>query len=121
MTDCPFELPAEHRPPGGRHPEAPDPVPYIASPMLIEAVNLAIHLDRPLLLEGEAGSGKSQLARHVAATLGLPFHFWPVRSTSQAQDGLYSYDAILRLHDVHLAQLPGRRVGVKRHPQQPMN
>ncbi len=121
-TDCPFELPAEHRSPDGRrHPDAPDPVPYIASAALIEAVNLAIHLDRPLLLEGEAGSGKSQLARHVAATLGLPFYFWPVRSTSQAQDGLYSYDAILRLHDVQLAQLPGRRAGTKRHPEQPLN
>jgi MoxR-like ATPase len=79
-------------------------VPYIASDELIEAVNLAIHLGRPLLLEGEAGSGKSQLAHHVAHTLGLPLFTWMVRSNSAAQDGLYSYDAILRLHDVHLVQ-----------------
>jgi len=99
-----FQLPIERRHPNGRHPQAPGPVPYIASDELIEAVNLAIFLNRPLVLEGEAGSGKSQLAHHVAHSLGLPFHPWAVRSTSRAQDGLYSYDAILRLHDVHLAQ-----------------
>lgn len=86
-----------------RHPDAPDaPEPYVASEGLIEAVNLAIYLRRPLLLEGEAGSGKSRLARAIAYELGLPFYPWHVRSTSRAQDGLYSYDAIRRLHDVHL-------------------
>jgi MoxR-like ATPase len=96
-------------------------VPYIATPELIEAVNLAIFLNRPLLLEGEAGSGKSQLARHVAHHLGLPLFTWLVRSTSSAQEGLYHYDAILRLHDVHLAQLSGRGAKGKRDPQRPLD
>jgi len=74
-----------------------------------------------LLLEGEAGSGKSQLAKYVAYSLGLPFYAWLVRSTSSAQDGLYSYDAILRLHDVHVAQLPGQKPVAKRDPQDPMH
>jgi MoxR-like ATPase len=116
-----LQLPAEHRHPDGRHPDAPGPVPYRASDELIEAVNLAIFLDRPLLLEGEAGSGKSQLAWHVAHRLGLPLFHWPVRSSSNAQEGLYSYDAILRLHDVHLAQLKGLGAGDKRDPQNPMD
>ena len=120
-TPNPFELPLDRRPPTGGHPDAPGPVPYIVSEALIEAVNLAIHLNRPLLLEGEAGSGKSQLAKYVAYRLGLPFYLWPVRSTSSAQDGLYSYDAILRLHDVHLAQLPGRQPTARRDPQEPMD
>ncbi|WP_216644676.1 hypothetical protein [Candidatus Thiodictyon syntrophicum] len=82
----PFDLPAERRPPGGRHPDAPKgPVPYIATAELIEAVNLAIFLNRPLLLEGEAGSGKSQLARHVADVLGLPFH--PTSSSRPTPSG----------------------------------
>ena len=120
--EFPFQLPPEHRHPEGRHPDAPKgPVPYIASDELIEAVNLAIFLNRPLLLEGEAGSGKSQLAWYVAHRLGLPLFRWPVRSGSNAQEGLYSYDAILRLHDVHLAQLQGRGAADRRDPQDPMD
>jgi len=122
MSDkSPFDLPPSRRCPGNRHPDAPGLVPYIASDELIEAVNLAIHLNRPLLLEGEAGSGKSQLAKYVAHSLGLPFYPWLVRSTSSAQDGLYSYDAILRLHDVHVAQLPERVQAAKRDPQDPID
>ncbi|UBF27482.1 MoxR family ATPase [Kovacikia minuta CCNUW1] len=74
--------------------------PYIANEELIQAVNLAIYLRRPLLLEGEAGCGKTRLAAAVAHELGLPFYRWDVRSTSKAREGLYEYDAILRLHDV---------------------
>ncbi|WP_295458817.1 MoxR family ATPase [uncultured Thiodictyon sp.] len=123
MTDeCPFDLPLERRPPGGRHPDAPPgPVPYIAADELIEAVNLAIYLNRPLLLEGEAGSGKSQLATYVAWRLGLPFYPWLVRSSSHAQDGLYGYDAILRLHDVHVAQLPGDPTKRPRNPERALD
>lgn len=89
-----------------RHPDAPhEPEPYIAEPELVQAVNLAIYLKRPLLLEGEPGCGKTRLARAVAYELGLPFYPWYVRSTSKAQEGLYSYDAIRRLHDVHTFQL----------------
>lgn len=88
------------------HPDAPQfPEPYIASDELTEAVNLAIYLKRPLLLEGEAGCGKTRLARAVAYELGLPLYTWYVRSTSKAQEGLYDYDAILRLHDVQIQQM----------------
>lgn len=86
-------------------PGVPDkPEPYLAEPELIRAVNLAIYLRRPLLLEGEAGCGKTRLAKAVAHILGLPYYRWDVRSNSKAQDGLYEYDAILRLHDVQIQQ-----------------
>jgi MoxR-like ATPase len=78
--------------------------PYLPSDGLRDAVNLAIFLERPLLLEGEAGSGKSRLAYAVAYELGLPLFVWSIRSTSKARDGLYTYDAVLRLHDVQLQQ-----------------
>lgn len=94
--------------PGDAHPDAPKtPEPYIAADELKEAVNLAIYLQRPLLLEGEAGCGKTRLARAVAYELGLPFYAWPVRSTSKAREGFYEYDAILRLHDVQVQGRPG--------------
>ena len=79
--------------------------PYIPDSDLIKAVNLAIYLRRPLLLEGEAGCGKTRLASAVAYELGLPFYRWDVRSTSKAQDGLYRYDAIRRLHDVQVQKI----------------
>ena len=79
--------------------------PYIAPDELIDAVNLAIFLRRPLLLEGEAGCGKTRLAIAVAYELGLPFYRWDIRSTTKAQEGLYEYDAILRLHDVQTQKL----------------
>lgn len=78
--------------------------PYLPDKGLIQAVNLAIFLRRPLLLEGEAGSGKSRLAHAVAYELGLPLYIWTVRSNSKAKDGLYHYDAVLRLHDVQVKQ-----------------
>jgi MoxR-like ATPase len=85
------------------------PEPYVASAALVDAVNLAIFLRRPLLLEGEAGCGKTRLAQAVAYQLGLPFFKWNVRSTSKVAEGLYTYDALLRLHDVQTAKakLPG--------------
>lgn len=76
------------------------PEPYLpASQNLIDAVNLSIFLGRPLLLEGEAGSGKSRLAYAVAYELGLPLKVWPVRSSSKVEEGLYQFDAIRRLYD----------------------
>ncbi|MCZ2207668.1 MoxR family ATPase [Cylindrospermopsis raciborskii] len=88
------------------HPDSPTKVePYIAPDELIDAVNLAIFLRRPLLLEGEAGCGKTRLAITVAYELGLPFYRWDIRSTTKAQEGLYEYDAILRLHDVQTNKL----------------
>ena len=86
-------------------PQEPEPYYCDAKSGLIKAVNLAIYLRRPLLLEGEAGCGKTRLAKAVAYKLGLPYYRWDVRSNSKAQDGLYTYDAILRLHDVQIQQL----------------
>ncbi|HUN32167.1 MAG TPA: MoxR family ATPase [Trebonia sp.] len=80
--------------------------PYIAGPELQDAVNLAIALGRPLLLQGDPGVGKSRLAHAVAYALGLPLEEAYVKSTSHAQDLLYTYDAVARLYD---AQLPGDR------------
>lgn len=87
-------------------PQTPEPYYCDSKSGLIKAVNLAIYLRRPLLLEGEAGCGKTRLARAVAHKLQLPYHRWDVRSNSKAQDALYTYDAILRLHDVQIEQLP---------------
>src|SRR5579885_2163258 len=72
---------------------------YIASPALVDAVNCAIALGRPLLLKGEPGTGKTVLARHVAEALGMPMLSWHVKSTSKAADGLYVYDTVQRLND----------------------
>lgn len=72
---------------------------YIASQALLDAVNLAIALERPLLLKGEPGTGKTLLARNVADSLGLPMESWHIKSTSKAQDGLYVYDTVQRLND----------------------
>ena len=77
--------------------------PYLPYEELIEAVNLAIYLERPLLLKGEPGCGKTRLAGAVAYELGLPFEAWYIKSTSQAKDGLYTYDAVTRLRDAQLA------------------
>jgi len=72
---------------------------YITSAPLEQAVNAAIALGRPLLIKGEPGTGKTVLAEHVAAALGLRLLRWQVKSTSRAQDGLYVYDTVQRLHD----------------------
>lgn len=77
--------------------------PYIPSAELVEAVNLAIYLQRPLLLKGEPGCGKTRLADAVAFELNLPFERWPIKSTSRARDGLYTYDAVRRLQEAQLA------------------
>lgn len=72
---------------------------YIASGPLVDAVNCAIALERPLLIKGEPGTGKTLLARHVADSLGLPIEAWHIKSTSKAQEGLYVYDTVQRLND----------------------
>jgi MoxR-like ATPase len=72
---------------------------YIASDALIEAVNCAIALERPLLIKGEPGTGKTLLARHISDALGLPMESWHIKSTSKAAEGLYVYDTIQRLND----------------------
>jgi MoxR-like ATPase len=72
---------------------------YIASGPLVDAVNCAIALERPLLIKGEPGTGKTVLARHVAEGLGMPLINWHIKSTSKAVDGLYVYDTVQRLND----------------------
>src|SRR5580704_17257656 len=75
---------------------------YIATDELMMAVNAAIVLARPLLIKGEPGTGKTQLAQEIARSLGRPMFEWHVKSTSKAQQGLYEYDAVARLRDSQL-------------------
>ena len=75
---------------------------YIASDDLAVAVNAAITLQRPLLVKGEPGTGKTELARQVAESLGLPMMEWNIKSTTKAQQGLYEDDAVSRLRDSQL-------------------
>ncbi|MCC5959968.1 MAG: MoxR family ATPase [Rhodobacteraceae bacterium] len=75
---------------------------YIASEDLRVAVNAAITLERPLLVKGEPGTGKTELARQIAASLGVPMIEWGIKSTTRAQQGLYEYDAVSRLRDSQL-------------------
>ncbi len=72
---------------------------YIASESLRHAVNVALALERPLLLRGEPGTGKTLLAEHAAAALGMELLRWHIKSTTKAQEGLYVYDTVQRLHD----------------------
>ena len=76
---------------------------YVATPDLMLAVNAAITLQRPLLVKGEPGTGKTMLAEEVAAALKMPLLQWHIKSTTKAQQGLYEYDAVSRLRDSQLA------------------
>jgi MoxR-like ATPase len=75
---------------------------YIATDDLTMAVNAAVTLQRPILVKGEPGTGKTQLAIEVARSLGKPLHEWHIKSTTKAQQGLYEYDAVARLRDSQL-------------------
>ncbi len=75
---------------------------YVATDDLIMAVNAAVTLERPLLVKGEPGTGKTELARQVAKALAMPIIEWHVKSTTKAQQGLYDYDAVSRLRDSQL-------------------
>ncbi|RJX31762.1 MAG: MoxR family ATPase [Oxalobacter sp.] len=75
---------------------------YVATADLQLAVNAAITLQRPLLVKGEPGTGKTMLAEEVAAALGMPLLQWHIKSTTKAQHGLYEYDAVSRLRDSQL-------------------
>ncbi|WP_300029749.1 MoxR family ATPase [uncultured Roseobacter sp.] len=75
---------------------------YIATDDLTIAVNAAVTLERPLLVKGEPGTGKTELARQVAGALGTPMIEWNIKSTTRAQQGLYEYDAVSRLRDSQL-------------------
>src|ERR1700712_2501381 len=75
---------------------------YVATPDLTAAVNAAIVLERPLLVKGEPGTGKTVLAEEIAKGLGAPLIVWNIKSTTKAQQGLYEYDAVSRLRDSQL-------------------
>ncbi len=75
---------------------------YVATDDLMMAVNAAVTLERPILIKGEPGTGKTQLAQEVAKSLGRPLHEWHIKSTTKAQQGLYEYDAVARLRDSQL-------------------
>ena len=85
---------------------------YIATEDLQIAVNAAIVLERPLLIKGEPGTGKTLLAEEIAGALGAPLLSWHVKSTTKAQQGLYEYDAVSRLRD---SKLGDARVSDIRH------
>ncbi|WP_439641360.1 AAA family ATPase [Nevskia sp.] len=75
---------------------------YVSTDDLTLAVNAAVTLQRPLLVKGEPGTGKTRLAIEVAKSLGMPYFEWHVKSTTKAQQGLYEYDAVSRLRDSQL-------------------
>ena len=77
---------------------------YIATDDLMMAVNAAVTLGRPLLIKGEPGTGKTQLAQEIARSLERPLYEWHIKSTSKAQQGLYEYDAVSRLRDSQLGE-----------------
>jgi len=77
---------------------------YIVSRSLVEAVNCAIALERPLLVKGEPGTGKTLMPHHVAEGLGLPMESWHIKSTSKAMEGLYVYDTLQRLNDARFGE-----------------
>ena len=75
---------------------------YVATDDLMVAVNAAVTLERPILVKGEPGTGKTQLAVEVANALGKPLYEWHIKSTTKAPQGLYEYDAVARLRDSQL-------------------
>ncbi|HEU5137067.1 MAG TPA: MoxR family ATPase [Steroidobacteraceae bacterium] len=77
---------------------------YVATPDLMMAVNAAVTLGRPLLIKGEPGTGKTQLAAEIASALQRPLYEWHIKSTSKAHQGLYEYDAVSRLRDSQLGE-----------------
>ena len=84
---------------------------YVADDELKIAVNAAITLQRPLLIKGEPGTGKTMLAEEVARALGKPLHQWHIKSTTKAQQGLYEYDAVSRLRDSQLGDAKVQEIG----------
>lgn len=84
--------------------------PYLADPSLVKAVNVAIHLRRPLLIKGPPGSGKTSVAYAIAHELGVRLFTWYVKSTSRARDGLYGIDMVRRLQDAQLDRDTAQRI-----------
>lgn len=84
---------------------------YVAPRALQDVVNVALALERPLLLKGEPGTGKTLLAHHIAKSLGLEIVLWNVKSTTRARDGLYGYDTVQRLNDARFGDGDVRDIG----------
>src|SRR5512139_132759 len=84
---------------------------YVADDDLKIAVNAAVTLQRPLLIKGEPGTGKTMLAEEVARALGMPLYQWHIKSTTKAQQGLYEYDAVSRLRDSQLGDEKVKDIG----------
>ena len=84
---------------------------YIASSDLTMAVNAAISLEKPLLIKGEPGTGKTQLAEELAKSLNCKLYQWHIKSTTKAQQGLYEYDAVSRLRDSQLGDVRVHDIG----------
>ncbi len=84
---------------------------YVATEDLMMAVNAAVTLARPLLVKGEPGTGKTQLAEEIALALGKPLYRWHIKSTTKAQHGLYEYDAVSRLRDSQLGEAKVHDIG----------
>ena len=84
---------------------------YVATQELMMAVNAAITLERPLLIKGEPGTGKTMLAVEVAKALNRPLYEWHIKSTTKAQHGLYEYDAVSRLRDSQLGDPKVQDIG----------
>jgi MoxR-like ATPase len=84
--------------------------PYRADPGLVQAVNMALVLARPLLIKGPPGVGKTRLADSVAHELGLPLYKWHIKSTSRARDGLYTIDLVRRIQDAQMREPKAQRL-----------
>ena len=84
---------------------------YVATDDLTMAVNAAVTLARPLLIKGEPGTGKTQLAEEIARSLSRPLYEWHIKSTTKAQQGLYEYDAVSRLRDSQLGEARVHDIG----------
>jgi MoxR-like ATPase len=84
---------------------------YVATEDLMMAVNAAVTLGRPLLVKGEPGTGKTQLAEEIAKSLAKPLYRWHIKSTTKAQQGLYEYDAVSRLRDSQLGDAKVQDIG----------
>lgn len=91
---------------------------YIATRELMVAVNASVHLQRPLLIKGEPGTGKTMLAYEIARFFNRPLYTWHIKSTTKAQQGLYEYDAVSRLRDSQLGDPKVNNIANYIHPGQ---
>ena len=84
---------------------------YVVTDELMNAVNVAIALRKPLLIKGEPGTGKTMLAEAIAESLDMPLIIWSIKSTTKAQDGLYVYDTVQRLYDSQFGEGDVKNIG----------